>query len=98
MANAAFGLHLVRRGRHAEALAPLRKAATVADTSAYFVYIHGVALHTLGQRDAALETLRSGIRRWPWDPDLLRALIAYLDPGSFEAQTYRRRLAGIMAP
>ena len=98
VANAAFGLHLVRRGRHAEALAPLRKAATVADTSAYFVYIHGVALHTLGQRDAALETLRSGIRRWPWDPDLLRALIAYLDPGSFEAQTYRRRLAGIMAP
>ena len=96
--NAAFGLHLVRLGRHAEALAPLQKAATVADTSAYFVYIHGVAQHTLGQREAALETLRRGVRRWPWDPDLLQALIAYLDPGSFEAQTYRRRLAEIMTP
>ena len=95
--NAAFGLHLVRLGRHAQALAPLEKAATVADTSAYFVYIYGVAQHTLGQHEAALETLRHGVRRWPWDPDLLQALVAYLDPGSFEAQTYRRRLAEIMA-
>ena len=96
--NAAFGLHLVRLGRHARALAPLQKAATAPDTSAYFVYIHGVAQHTLGQREAALETLRRGVRRWPWDTDLLQALIAYLDPGSFEAQTYRRRLAEIMTP
>lgn len=98
VANAAFGLHLVRLGRHAEALAPLQRAATAADTSAYFVYIHGVAQHSLGQRDAALETLRRGIRRWPWDPDLLQAMIAYLEPGSFEAQTYRRRLAEITVP
>ena len=98
VANAAFGLHLVRLGRHAEALAPLQRAATAADTSAYFVYIHGVAQHSLGQRDAALDTLRRGIRRWPWDPDLLQAMIAYLEPGSFEAQTYRRRLAEITVP
>ena len=98
VANAAFGLHLVRRGRHAEALTPLERAATVADTTAYFVYTYGVAQHSLGQRDAALETLRAALGRWPWDPDLLRALIAYTDPGSFEAQTYRRRLAEIIAP
>ena len=98
VANAASGLHLVRQGRHAEALAPLKRAATVADTTAYFVYTYGVAQYSLGQRDAALETLRAGLRRWPWDPDLLRALIAYTDPGSFEAQTYRRRLAEIIAP
>ncbi|MCY3810687.1 MAG: multiheme c-type cytochrome [Gammaproteobacteria bacterium] len=98
VANAAFGLHLVRRGRHAEALTPLERAATVADSTAYFVYTYGVAQYSLGQRDAALETLRAGLRRWPWDPDLLRALIAYTDPGSFETQTYRRRLAEIIAP
>ncbi|MCY4011534.1 MAG: multiheme c-type cytochrome [Gammaproteobacteria bacterium] len=98
VANAAFGLHLVRRGRHAEALTPLERAATVADTTAYFVYTYGVAQYSLGQHDAALETLRAGLGRWPWDPDLLRALIAYTDPGSFEAQTYRRRLAEIIAP
>ena len=98
VANAAFGLHLVRQGRHAEALTPLKQAATVADTTAYFVYTYGVAQHSLGQRDAALETLRAGLGRWPWDPDLLRALIAYTEPGSFEAQTYRRRLAEIIAP
>ena len=98
VANAAFGLHLVRRGRHAEALTPLERAAKATDTSAYFVYTYGVAQHSLGQPDAALETLRGGIRRWPWNPDLLRALIAYTDPGSFEAQTYRRRLAEIVAP
>ena len=98
VANAAFGLHLVRRGRHAEALKPLKLAATVADTTAYFVYTYGVAQYSLGQPDAALETLRGGIHRWPWDPDLLRALIAYADPDSFEAQTYRRRLADIVGP
>ena len=77
--NAAFGLHLVRTGRHGEALAPLATASQAPDTGPRFIYIHAVAQHSLGHKDAALVTLRRGIQRWPWDPDLLATFLVYVD-------------------
>ena len=96
MANVAYGLHLVRDGRRREALAPLAKAAATPDASARFLYIHAVAQHSLGQRAAALETLRAGVERWPWDADLLSTLVIYLgDPQSPETQRHLATLAEV---
>ena len=77
--NAAFGLHLVRAGRHGEALAPLATVSQAPDAGPRFIYIHAVAQHSLGHKDAALVTLRCGIQRWPWAPDLLATFLVYLD-------------------
>ncbi len=96
MTNVAYGLHLVREGRRREALAPLAKAAATPGASARFVYIHAVAQHSLGQRNAALETLRAGIERWPWDADLLSTLVIYLDdPQSPETRRHLTTLAEV---
>ena len=96
IANVAYGLHLVRDSRHREALSPLAKAAATPDASARFVYIYAVAQHSLGQRTAALETLRAGIERWPWDPDLLSTLVIYLDdPQSPETRRHLATLAEV---
>ncbi|MDE0693475.1 MAG: multiheme c-type cytochrome [Gammaproteobacteria bacterium] len=94
IANVAYGLHLVRDRRRQEALAPLAKAAATPDASARFLYIHAVAQHSLGHHTAALETLRAGIERWPWDPNLLSTLVIYLDdPQSPETQRHLATLA-----
>lgn len=96
LANLAYGLHLVRDGRRGEALAPLAKAAATPDASARFVYIHAVAQHSLGHRDDALDTLRAGIERWPWDSDLLSTLVIYLDdPRSPETRRHLATLAEV---
>ena len=96
LANLAYGLHLIRDGRRGEALAQLANAAATPDASARFLYIHAVAQHSLGHRDEALETLRAGIERWPWDPDLLSTLVIYLDdPQSPETQRHLATLAEV---
>ena len=92
--NAAFGLHLVRAGRHGEALAPLATASQAADAGPRFIYMHAVAQHSLGHKDAALVTLRRGIQRWPWAPDLLATFLIYLDDA--DAAEYRAHLATLM--
>ena len=91
VANAALGLHLVRAGQRREALAPLAKAGRAPDASPRLVYIHAVAQHSLGDEAAALDTLRRGLERWPWDPDLLATLVIYLDAP--ESPEVRRHLA-----
>ena len=94
MANVAYGLHLVRSGHRRQALASLAKAAATPDASARFLYIHAVAQHSLGHHAAALETLRTGIERWPWDPNLLSTLVIYLDdPHSPETQRHLATLS-----
>ena len=92
--NAAFGLHLVRAGRHGEALAPLATASHAPDAGPRFIYIHAVAQHSLGHKDAALVTLRRGIERWPWDPDLLATFLIYRDDA--DAPESRAHLATLM--
>ena len=94
VANAAFGLHLVRDGRRGDALKPLARAAAAPDASARLVYMHAVAQHSLGDGEAALDTLRHGLARWPWDPELLTTLVIYLDaPESPEARAHLATLS-----
>jgi len=73
----ALGLSLIRQGRAAEALGALAEAARRAPDNARFAYVHGVALHDLGERDKALATLRDATARFPSDGDILYALASY---------------------
>ena len=80
-ANVAYGLHLVRLERYEEALEPLSKAILEADAPPRFFHLFAVAQDFLGHREQALATLRRGIERWPWDPELLGTLVVYVDDG-----------------
>jgi tetratricopeptide (TPR) repeat protein len=70
----ALGLRLVRRGRRAEALVELGRAAKLAPTSARYAYVHGVALSSTGDRARALTVLTAAHEQHTGDPDILVAL------------------------
>ncbi len=97
-ANVGYAMHLVRTGRHREALAPLARADAAADAQPRFAYIRAVAQHSLGQEADAIATLRNAIERWPWSVDLLTTLVLYLDePGTAEVRRHLDALA-LLAP
>ena len=96
IANVAFGMHLVRLRRHDEALEPFQKASRSPHAGPSFIHVHAVAQYSLGHRDAALDTLRRGVERWPWSLDLLSTLVLYLDDaGSPEVQRHLGTLAAV---
>ena len=97
-ANAAFGLHLVRLQRHREAMEPLAKAARARDAEPRFAYLYAVARHSLGDRGAALATLRDAVGRWPWDFDLRAVLVIYLDDPKLPEVAGHLRTLGRIAP
>jgi tetratricopeptide (TPR) repeat protein len=70
----ALGLLLVRRGRTAEALVALGRAAELAPGAARYAYVHAVALNSTGAGDRALSVLKRAHERHPGDPDILVAL------------------------
>lgn len=70
----ALGLVLARRGRTAEAVAALGRAAELAPTNARYAYTYGVALNSTGAGDRALAELRGAHERHPGNPDILVAL------------------------
>ncbi|MGH7389193.1 MAG: hypothetical protein ACREM3_07000 [Candidatus Rokuibacteriota bacterium] len=90
----ALGLLLVRRGRTAEALVALGRAAELAPSSARYAYVHGLALNSTGAGDRALAMLRAAHDRHPGDPDLLVALATLSrDRGArVAARAYARKL------
>jgi Flp pilus assembly protein TadD len=82
----ALGLVLVRQRRYPEALEKLALASRLAPDDARLAYVHGVALQSLGQREAGQQVLRQALQRNPFDTALLGALLN-------DAQA-RRDLAG----
>ena len=70
----ALGLLLVRRGRTAEALIELGRAAELAPSSARYAYVYGVALNSTGAAARALAVLQAAHERHTGDPDILAAL------------------------
>jgi tetratricopeptide (TPR) repeat protein len=90
----ALGLLLVRRGRTAEALVELGRAAELAPTSARYAYVYGVALNSTGAAARALAVLQAAHERHTGDPDVLAALATISrDRGDrAAARTYARRL------
>jgi len=90
----AIGLHRVRAGDPAGALASLERAARSAPDIPRFSYVYAVALASAGRIELALRELEAALERHPYDRDLLTALTTYLrDRGDLEAATgYAERL------
>lgn len=86
-----LGLLLVRRQRHQEALLELRRAHELDPASARYTYVYGVALHSSGSSQNAIEVLEAAARRFPDDQDILAALVAFHREAGNEAAA--RRLA-----
>jgi len=61
----AYGLHLVRAGRPADALAHLERAAELDSTAPQFTYVYAVALNSLGRAEEALDVLRDARQEFP---------------------------------
>ncbi len=70
----ALGLSYVRTQQRREAIAALASAARLAPDEPRYAYVYGVALHSYGDDGAASAVLESAHRRFPGEPDILRAL------------------------
>lgn len=73
-----LGLLLVRTERSDEGLAELLQAAKQAPDNPRYAYVAGVALHSLGQTDAALQQLQDAHERFGGDFDIAWALATML--------------------
>ena len=82
----AFGLHLVRVGRPADALLHLRRAMELDSSEPRFAYVYGVGLNSLGHTDNALDVLRRAHAQFPEHVDTGFALATiYRDAGERDA-------------
>ena len=70
----ALGLALVRSGRADESLVALSRAVELEKDNARFAYVYAVALNSMGQSEAALNTLETTHARHPNNRDTLFAL------------------------
>ncbi|MEO0998920.1 MAG: tetratricopeptide repeat protein, partial [Pseudomonadota bacterium] len=73
-ARHAYGLFLVRAGQAVRALEYLRRAAELAPSSGRYVYVYGVALHSLGHSEEAIAILAAAVDEFPGDFDIGWAL------------------------
>ena len=70
----AYGLYLVRAGDSEAALQSLRRAAELEPSNSRYAYVLAVALHSLGERQEALELLEYARAEFPADYDIGWAL------------------------
>ena len=77
--NHAYGLFLVRSGKHEEALGYLQTATTLEDSNPRYVYVYAVALDSRGQTDAAIKVIAVASKRWPNNLDLSFLQVSYMD-------------------
>jgi len=85
-AHHALGLLLVRTKKLDQALASLEAAATLSDDNPRYGYVYGIALHSSGSSEAAINHLKKVKARHPTDRDTLNALVTiYLDSGDARA-------------
>jgi len=94
----ALGLLLVRKGDKVAALTELAMAARLAPDNARYAYVYAIGLHSAGKRDAALARLRAAIARYPYDLDILGALVSMnREAGNAKAAlAYARKLAEVL--
>ncbi len=82
----AFGLHLVRAGRPADALLHLERAAELDSSIPQFTYVYAVGLNSLGRTEEALGVLLDARERFPEHFDTGFALATiYRDAGNRDA-------------
>lgn len=73
----ALGLTLARRNRLAEAVSHLEKSVALAVDNARYTYVYGVALHSTGEAERAMDVLEGAHRRHPSNRDILIALATF---------------------
>jgi tetratricopeptide (TPR) repeat protein len=91
----ALGLARVRLQLPDLALGSLRRAVELDPATSRYAYVHAVALHSSGAVDEAIRRLADAAQRWPYDREVLMALVSFqLEAGRRqEAQATARRLA-----
>ena len=75
--NHSMGLHWVRQKQYLTALTYLKSASELAPDNSRYIYVYGVALHTVGKKTEALEVLRQAARRFPQNAEIGAAIRAY---------------------
>lgn len=72
----ALGLSLIREGQLQQALEHLRKAADGDDAPARYRYVYAIGLDSSGNSTAALQELEKALQSYPYNPEILSALVA----------------------
>ena len=73
----ALGLSLVRLKRLDDALVELRRAAELDRNSVRYAYIYGVALHSAGHRQEAIDYLKESLTGHPANLDIVMAIVSF---------------------
>ena len=94
----ALGLSQVRAGNKAAALKSLRRAAELGRDNSRYAYVYGVALHSTGKTQQALEVLHLAHQAHPNDLEIITALVGFhRDAGQrVAALEYARKLQELL--
>jgi predicted CXXCH cytochrome family protein len=94
----ALGLTLIRQQQAGAAVTELHQATTLNPDSARYIYVYAVALNSTGKPAEALLVLQGAHSRFPYNTDLLSALVAFnRDQGNTEvANRYAKKLQALL--
>jgi Flp pilus assembly protein TadD len=97
MLHHVLGLALVRLKRTDEALGELERATALESGNPRFTYVYAVALHSLGQVDAAIARLEKALLSHPNDRAILQALASFHESRGDRAtaKKYAERVAAL---
>ena len=73
----ALGLHYVRAGQSTQAMSALARAVELAPDNLRYAYVYAVGLYDSGRESEAIDRLEQTHRAYPYDIDLLVALVSY---------------------
>jgi Flp pilus assembly protein TadD len=95
----AVGLQFIRGKNYKDALVHLKQSSELSDSQPRYAYVYAVAQDSVGNTNAAIDTLLSATERWPNQLDLLSTLVLYLDKVG-EVESIRQHLDAlqIIAP
>ncbi|MCR8924279.1 tetratricopeptide repeat protein [Dasania sp. GY-MA-18] len=73
-----LGLLYIRLNQRQQALNHVQQAAELAPRVAHYSYVYGVVLFDMGQSELAIAVLKKALLQHPGHPDILTALVSYL--------------------
>jgi predicted CXXCH cytochrome family protein len=79
LTNHAWGLFLVRSGKHSDAIAYLKAAVELEDATPRHLYVYAVALDSMGKTKDAIKLIDANRKRWPNNIDLSFLQVSYMD-------------------
>jgi tetratricopeptide (TPR) repeat protein len=96
-ANYALGLLYIRKQDHDNAVKMLQQAAELELSNAHYTYVYAVALHSMGKDTESIEILQKAQTRFPYDRDILNALVAFhRDAGNeLMSQNYLKKIQSL---